>query len=178
LVELLSVCVIIGVLASFLLPVLMQSVRAAHVSTDVQRLKQLHLAFSLYRADWDGDGNYGVASKMGLPDAYLLEASAWKAVVNNSDMWKSPCGLHPDNEPFGSNSVHFVYPPCNQEVGCGEYYSMHQDNSMLLIDTNCADRNVPLSAPFDMKLVVGVRLNGQAKTIRTRKRADALSNWH
>jgi type II secretory pathway pseudopilin PulG len=167
-----------GVLMSLLFPVAMKSVRAARVSSDLQRLKQLHLAFSLYRSDWNGDGNYGTSSRMGLPDSHDLERSAWRYVVNNAEMWKSPCGIHPDLQEFKDLTVQFVYPPCNEQVGCGEYYETHQDNSMLLIDTQCVDPSIRLRAPYELKQVVGVRLNGQAKTLQTYNSPDSVANWH
>ena len=178
LVETLCVCIILSVLASLRMPALFGAIRAAHVSSDLSRLRQLHVAFSLYRTEWDGDGKYGTATARGLPDYFALTGGTWRTVEPNPDMWKSSCGLHPDNIAQKDDVVQFVYPPCDKELGCGDYYRRFGDSSMLVVDTQCVDPASPFASPFHSKLVVVIRLNGQAKTMMTKEPPDSLAMWH
>jgi prepilin-type N-terminal cleavage/methylation domain-containing protein len=177
LVETLSVMVILGVLSSFLFPVFMQAVRSAHVTSQLGKLRQLHVAFSLYRIDYDGDGKYGTSSEMGLPSNTQLLGGAYKAVSAEADLWHSACGVHPEMETY-KQPIDYIYPPCEHEIGCGEYYRKHAEDSVLIIDPNCNEHDTPFQSPYRRKLVVGVRLNGQAKSLVTYSDPGLVDNWH
>lgn len=176
-IELLSVTVILAVLASFLFPVLVEAIHSAKVSSQIGKFHQLHTAFSIYRTDYDGDARWGLASEMGLPTYDALEAGTYQRVSPEADLWRSSCGTHPEVSKLPTN-IHYVYPPCDYEAGCGEYYRKYQDQSMLLIDVNCIDPSAPFESPFYRKLLVGVRLNGQVSKLITTNNPELVSNWH
>jgi prepilin-type N-terminal cleavage/methylation domain-containing protein len=174
-VEVLCVFVILSIMGAILAPVLARSIHSSQETTALQRLKQLHIAFMLYRTDNDGEGKYGTAPEMGLPSYAQYKSGGYRAVWANDELWKPACGIHPSLQ--DQKLPLFVYPPDESEASAA-YYRRNGDNSILLLDENCTAHDTPLSSAFDIKRVVGIRLNGAAKIISTRGYPDSVDNWH
>jgi prepilin-type N-terminal cleavage/methylation domain-containing protein len=65
-IEVILVIAIVAALGAIVFPVIARSKKTANESVCLQRLKQYHLATTLYRDEWDG-GQRGSPAQMGLP---------------------------------------------------------------------------------------------------------------
>lgn len=178
LVETLSVIAIIAVLVAILVPVIVEAKNAARRTTGIANFKQLYLAFSMYRTDYNGDAVYGKASSMGLPDHWhFYQRQGYLAVSDNEDLWQSPCGVHP--EFAGQTDPKYVYYPSNlRTMQWEDYVLTHGDNTVFLVDKNCVDHSVPIEAQYFIKPLIGLRLNGQATLKRVRGETISLAIWN
>jgi hypothetical protein len=96
------------------------------------------------------------------------------AVAKEEALWHSACGLHPDNKPGAL--IEYEYIP-EDGPPASVYFEQQQDNAVFLIDKNCSPHGDPLYEPGFVKLLVGLRLNGSVKTLRTQNYPDSISNW-
>lgn len=163
LLETMAVTVIISVLAALLFPAMKEVYQSSRRTAALNNLRQLHLAFSLYRTNHDGDGKYGLPTSMGLPnedELYFKDATS--AVAKEKKLWQSPCGTHPDSTYPHTN---LYYAPSDRPGDHWlEYVKQNQEQSLLLLDYNCNSHQIPLSASFVKRWCVGVYLSGQAKS--------------
>jgi prepilin-type N-terminal cleavage/methylation domain-containing protein len=175
LIEVICVSIILMILAAIATPVVVGSIFQAKVPVAASNLHQLHLALKLYQYDYDGDGKYGKASEMGLPDKTLFYGS--KPILSCQEMlFRPPCGVHPDFEANDNGSIKLTYGPQDSEEDV--YYPIYKEDSILLLDENCTDHSVSLYDPLVAKLILGVRLSGQLGKLVTRKYPDSLINWN
>src|SRR5687767_1508447 len=100
LVETLLVIVIISTLTALVLPAFVHAKHKSKQINSLSNLKQLHLAFKLYQNEYDGDGVYGAARDMGLPELLeIYDGQPYKIVKTSQSLWSSPCGQHPSAPP-------------------------------------------------------------------------------
>lgn len=162
LVETMSVIAIVAVLASIAYPVIGQVRRRSSESAAEHNLRQLHLAFSLYRSEYDGDGRYGGASLMGLPDMTTVYGGHPQAIVKGSDgLWSSPCGQHPDTTLAVVSGTNLDYHATDvADETWMSYVLRKEEAAILLYDQNCSPLSAVLHSPYMEKQIIGVRLNG------------------
>jgi len=96
LLELLVVIAILAVLAALLYPVFVSTQRSARTTETIAKLRNISIATALYRAEHDGDGNYGTPAEMGLPT--LLQMTLLIKREDNPffkrSMFEAPCDWH------------------------------------------------------------------------------------
>lgn len=176
LIEIVAVCAIVAVLSGLMAPVLARAIHASKESNATNKLHNLQLAFALYRTTHDGDGVYGRPSAMGLPDYDHFYQQGYLSVSNKQDLWNPSCGVHPE---MHTARVKYDYTASGRE---GEpwidYVLEKQEEAVLLRDRNCTDHSVPLNADYFPRVVIAVRLNGQALKKVVFGYASALSIWH
>lgn len=181
LVEILCSVAIVASLMAILQPALAQAVGAAKRTVAVSNLHQLHLALKMYQVDHDGDGVYGPATKMGLPDFWWFfdpPDGPARHLPTTKGLWRSPCGTHPyrDIAPNATSDL-TMYTTDLEEEYWPTYSVQYEEASMLVIDKNCADHSVPLSSPYRNKRLMGVRLNGSLAQVTTAETVE-LWPWH
>jgi hypothetical protein len=177
LIELIAIIAIVATLVAISTPVFLSAIRNARATSGLNNFKQLHVAFSLYRSEHDGDGKYGQAKEMGLPNAPdLLFRGAHLAVAKDQSLWEPACGVHPMYRDRAT--VKYIYGPVNAEE-VGEYYKKYQENAMLLVDLNCMDHSLLKPTVGVAKLLIGLRLSGEASKKTVYGFPDTLeTNWN
>lgn len=158
LIELLVVLGVIVLLASILFPVLMRSKMQAKITTSLSQLKQLHTAVSLYRADLGIDAGYGSPSIMGLPMPPLLPKL--QAFGYSDQLIISPCPMHPDLAPPGSDPV--IEPAYAFYRDWEKLSRQYLEAMPLFFDPNCNDHDIRLQNELAAKRGNAVRLDGSA----------------
>jgi hypothetical protein len=165
-----------AIFGALMAPVFSRAIHAAHETSALEKMRQLHAAYMLYRSDNDGDARYGTAEEMGLPTYQTLHAGDGIYLVSkNQDLWEPACGEHPDL--WRSSKLKYVYPVESGEPSAS-YYKKYQDNAILIFDENCTDPEVSFHLAMTRKKLIGVRLSGQAQKITTVEHADSVMNWH
>jgi len=94
--ELLVVIAILAVLAALLYPVFVSTQRSARTTETIAKLRNISIATALYRAEHDGDGNFGTPAEMGLPTSlqmYLLLRRGDNPFYKIA-MFEPPCDWH------------------------------------------------------------------------------------
>lgn len=159
-VETLSVLVIVAALSAVISPVLSGGLRSARSTSSLLRLRQLHVATVLYQIDYDGVGNYGPASIMGLPDAVHFYGGALYGISSVKELWASPCGRHPDTDLLLTD--YGYYATDDPTDPWASYATLLRDRVILYDDGNCNAHEVRLWSPHHRRTVLGVRLDGSA----------------
>ena len=159
LLELMSCVVILAVLASLVYPVIGSAKMSAKVAVARQSLRNLHLAITLYRGDYEGV-EYGDPASMGLPcpdgqgrNPALLEILN-KTVGSNLDR-QSPCGRHP--QPM--NYTVLAYMPA-LVPDWSQWINKLESRMILFSDPNCNTWDVDINDQYAKKRGVGVALDG------------------
>lgn len=185
LLECICVCFIVAVLASILAPIVQQSMIRARQGSAIVRLQTLHHALMLYQSDYGGGGTYGTAEQMGLPSE-KLQTGLYLTVVSDRNMWKSPCGTHPDRkalidkskDPLQPDYVYYpqsIYSDIDNQLST--YYQEYREDGILLSDTNCFDHALPLFAGIYRRNIIGLHLDGHVDQRWTYQFPDLYSNW-
>jgi type II secretory pathway pseudopilin PulG len=163
---------IIAVLASLIFPALASSKRSAQVSDSQQRLRQAHVAITLYRSDHEGAGLEGT----GLPDLRDLVDGMKKPKGFYGiafPQFTSACGLHPS-----AKTASFIYLPVAGTLGA---YPRHRqrlgERSVLLVDEQCNNANVDLRAPYMTKTGLAVLLDGSLVRRRGVGNVGSVAFW-
>lgn len=179
LIEMLCVIAIIAVLAALLMPVLASAMRASKETVAISNVKQLHLAFSLYRSEYDGDVRYGKASEMGLPDMTRIYTGApWRLLPGTEKLWASPCGQHVDTTKAETAGTNLDYHASDiEDETWASYAQRRQEEAVLVYDLNCSAPDAILHSPYMLKKVIGVRLNGSLVRRTTRELLIDLAAW-
>jgi prepilin-type N-terminal cleavage/methylation domain-containing protein len=160
---------IILLLAALLYPVAQMAKAAAKRSVATSNLRQLALAANMYRADNNGEGKYGYASDMGLPNFNTLFQQN-RPILGEDELWSSPCGQHPNVAwPYS-----LVWTPDDNDQWA-QYARNREDQVVILTDAACNPPDVSLGNPWQEKRALHVRLNGSVETQITRKDPIALS---
>jgi len=157
LVELAVALGIIMLLAAILTPVFVSAKEASKRSASLSSLKQLHLAISLYRQEWEGGG--GAKEGLGLPPLSPF-GTAEAALPGTAALWFSPCGWHPDG-PFENRRgrIHALY---GDEVPWWNAYMLAGESTPLIADFHCNGQSVTLETPFEPYRVQYVTMMGSA----------------
>ena len=161
LIELISCIVIVAVLASILYPTLASAKMSSKVAAAKLNLKNLHLAITLYRLDYEGV-EYGDAPAMGLPDTAAPGCPLMAIIRKTSGpdyRHQSPCGFHPHSL---NNTFHY-YP--SDPSDWKTWVEKLESRTMLFGDANCNTSNIDIENQFANKRCVGVALDGHIVTL-------------
>lgn len=147
--------------------------RRAQGEVSAAKLRQIHLATTLYRQDYDGDGVYGPISLMGLPDGLMVSRMLYgteRSRFHPLALWESGCGVH---SPTLEGT--FTWMPDDSEA-----WSVHarefRDAMILAFDLNCNDANIAPENKYVTKLGIGVLLGGNI--VRRRQTGDVYDpSW-
>ncbi len=170
LIEVIVVAVIVGLLAALLTPVFVGAIMAAKEIQAASNLRQIFIATDLYRTDYDGQGKYGTAYEMGLPD-YTVVYDTYgiypgtiltDMLPGTGGLWSSPCGTHPDNLDF-SNTDLCWNPESFPDNLWADYARSREGSAILISDDNCNPHNHPLTAEFFPKKFIGVSISGSIR---------------
>jgi prepilin-type N-terminal cleavage/methylation domain-containing protein len=173
LIETISVMAIVFVLSAIMTPVLSRAMLRVKETSSISRLKQLHLALSVYRADYETT-MYGKASQMGLPTVEHMLRTGGKALDVDPELWFSPCPRHPDSP---SGIWTYNYFPDDDELSWERYVDKYGESSVLLSDFNCNPHALSMGAIYMKKAVLFVRLEGSA-TKRIREGSPMSHAWY
>ncbi|MBS1723914.1 MAG: hypothetical protein JSS66_13280 [Armatimonadetes bacterium] len=171
LMETIASIAILITLGALLAPALAELKLRAKVTSSFQRLRQFHIALSMYRSEYDGDGCYGPPAAMGLP---TLTNIAYTRLGFTWDFWKSPCGRHP--KLIKGDSEWYAYCP-GDGYPWSEDIVLYRENTPLMMDTNCSPPGSDPQNPYDEKYVLGVLLSGQLKARRGTGRYEWAEWW-
>jgi len=154
--ELLIVVTIIAMLVGLSAPSLTQAMHSGKEAVSVQKLRQLHLALSMYRADQESSQDYGTIGEVGVPD-WPLWQTALKPYGVNDDLWKSPCYLHREDNDLFPTIVYTGHTDQQFQIETTE----HEGNFVIFRDMNCTLPKFSLNNQFHPKRGIGVTLNGR-----------------
>lgn len=159
LIELLSCIVLMAVLSSLIYPVLGQAKMSAKTAVAKTSLRNLYIATTIYRSDYEGI-EFGDPASMGLPSSDsqgrnpALMDILTKTVGSNQDS-HSPCGRHP--QPINYTSL--AYMP-NVVDDWRQWVKKLENMTILFADPNCNSRDIDINDQYAMKRSLGVALDG------------------
>jgi len=155
LVEVLAALSIIVVLVAFLTPVFRGARERALIQSSLSQLRQIHIAVTLYRNDWDA-GGYSQMYSAGLPP-YSYVYGTYMGL--GPAAFRSPCGYKSTIEPNQSRlSVQYAPSPWSLY---SDYLSTYQESALLANDPHCNPADVIYDSPFTKKRGLGVLLSGR-----------------
>lgn len=159
-IELLVAIGILAVLAAIASPVLIQARESAKVQASISRLKQLHMAVTLYRQDWEGAGAGSMASSLGLPDSRHVYTTYFGL---GKSFFVSPCGYKRSIE---GNLMQLSYQYGIEHGKTGDESLMkYGENHLLFVDAHCNPEGTLWGAPHTLKRGLCVLLSGQTKNL-------------
>ncbi len=173
LLELLVVIAILAVLAALLYPVFVSTQRSARTTETIAKLRNISIATALYRAEHDGDGNFGTPAEMGLPT--LLQMTLLIKREDNPffkrSMFEAPCDWH------------------GFEAGISYGVVEEEDNEWMpilkrlrgdfpLVHTiGCTPPRTPLNNPYLPTLFLGNAMDGHLIRFTTLGSPDSSLFW-
>lgn len=95
---------------------------------------------------------------MGLPDLIPFYGGQYEAVAPSEELWKSPCGRHPDVDLHAIDYGYFASD--DPAEGWVDYVMRNEGRSILFEDENCNPATTRLQAEFYPRRVLGIRLDG------------------
>ncbi|MGI8924860.1 MAG: prepilin-type N-terminal cleavage/methylation domain-containing protein [Fimbriimonadales bacterium] len=153
LLETLSVVAIIAALTAIITPIYSAAILGAKTQSSIQRLRQFHVAISLYQSQWDFKG-YDSVEALALPDVVAF------TTMFPRHMYGSPCGWNqafsPDNANVGWAYIYSEPLPWGLKV-----FRQYRQNSVLVIDYQCNGGAVGVADPLAHKRVLGLLLSGE-----------------
>jgi len=174
--ELLCTMTILVCLAGLLFPVFSSSLLSARTTASASNLHQVAIGLAIYRSQYDGEGVYGPASRMGLPtlnEVYYGAIPPDRLIPGTLGFWQSPCGTHPKASISpGARTNYGYFASDDTDEAWINYVQQQGDNAIVMHDKNCNDPEVSLSSIMMPKLVLGLSLSGTVIRRVTTKPAD------
>lgn len=168
LVEFLVVISVLALLAALLWPVFIKARTSAKVSVTISNLRQIGQATAMYRTEWNGDGVYGNAYRMGLP-CYMEEG------VNLPILYTllPPMNSHPSSSVVGANYWKLFQ---GEDTLVGREWTLYsqvaQESSVTFIDPYFNDASIRLDDPGFYPLhLIAVRLDTSVLNI------ERMGDW-
>lgn len=163
---------IVAILVAIITPALASARRSARISSSVSNLRQLHLALSLYRSEYGGEGIYGTYAEMGMPDAEQpLDLPGFPV----GSPFPSPCGWNPtisDSRP----SFEYLYSPGFAGKLFAKNAQLFKDNLIIFADLNCNPHHELIRSEHFAHLGLGVLIGG--KLVNQRKKGFVFdADW-
>lgn len=158
--EILVVMAILAIVASIAHPPIARAIRNGRATASLANLRQLHLALKMYQQDHGGDGVFGGFVAMGLPpedDAARIAHARWGFGLPK-EIWRSPCGRHPDLPDAIQTVERFYFSP---EDFWAPLAIEHQDNIPVFADLHCSEPDVRIQNKYYPRRGLGVLLSGQ-----------------
>ncbi|HET6644855.1 MAG TPA: type II secretion system protein [Fimbriimonadales bacterium] len=158
--EVIIVIAILGTLGAIAYPIYRRSVNKSKEVACIEQMKQLQEAIQLYRSDFDGQGKYGKAEEMGMPNTL-----AGLYVAGYVKLPLLQCNAGPKMA-FGSM---FAWSADDYGLPSWEVYSGEaRENSIILVDGNHGNEGKPIYSKRITYHALGVYLDGHAVT-KTKK---------
>jgi len=133
LLEVICVMLITAALMCVCMPVFQAGLRSARTRSAIDRLRQLHIATTLYINEWGGGTGFGSAAAVGLPPGPYVYTTY---MGFGKSFFVSPCGYKPEIEPnLGGISV--TYTPYFEWTAA--YFKRYRENSVIYYDLHCTD---------------------------------------
>ena len=164
LLELVAVMAIIALLSVIITPVYQRAILSAKTTSEVQRLRQIYTALSLYQDQWGFKG-YETEAAVGLPDVFQFH------IMFPKDFYVGPCGYTPSFDPHGDGVSFYMSGP--YETG-PRLFKEYRQNSLIVADFQCNTGDTDVSDLYVYKRVLGVLLSGQ---LVNRWRSGDVFNW-
>jgi prepilin-type N-terminal cleavage/methylation domain-containing protein len=164
LLELIAVMAIIALLSVIITPVYQRAILSAKTTAEVQRMRQIYTALSLYQDQWGFKG-YDNEPAVGMPDLAVFNS------MFPDSFYVGPCGYTPSFDPNGNGKSFYYSGP--YETGM-RLYQMYRQNSLLVADFQCNTGDTDVSDLFVYKRVLGVLISGQ---LTNRWRSGDVFNW-
>lgn len=173
--EMIIVVFIILALVALSLPALIRARHQAKITAASSNLRQVAIAASLYRQDYD-HRSPDVAG--GLPDYFAFYDGPTRVFNFPKETFFSPCGTHPANVRPGQLTDLTYYPTYIEDEDWGWYYGKYGESSIFLVDKNCGDHSAPLHFAEYQQLQLGMRLDGSLwRRVKLRFSGVSLSSW-
>lgn len=176
--EALVALVIIAVLTGILTPVFLKAKRSIQVSNSVAKLRELHVALEVYRANWDAKESYSTF------DSYYAVALppsggrfSWDDLGVGQGFWESPCGRDRTIFDTGLNLVegwvtptYVFYDPANfgtpgdrsgNYIDYKDYLPTYRENVVTFVDPYCNPPGTSFADPTSRKRGIAMTLGGQ-----------------
>lgn len=173
LIEVMTTLGILAVLAAILAPVIATAKKSAKYSASLQNLRQLHIAFALYREEWEGQGNG--PSSLGLPPIEMLLPKI-QVLEETKTLWVSPCDYHGDAGGSTLTGRGIPIPFYTSEDRWMGYFTRVGEAAVYLADQSCNDQDVIIGSPLYPYRVNAIRLNGQAQVLWAKGVFDPANN--
>ncbi len=168
LLEVLIVATILAIIAAIVTPVYLRAKDKAKENVCISNLKQIHAATMMYRHDYDGDGKYDRAIRMGLPPLgwttlflhnYISEAAFICTGVSpwNNGIVKYQPGFY--GEPPG---VGLDY----EKSDWTKWVPILRDDTILLGDLNHQPPGSNIQAVMQRHWAIGLYLGGYVKKLQ------------
>lgn len=179
--ELLVVLAIVAVTAAVLTPVFLNVRRSARREETVQHMRQLWMALSQYRADYEGVDIYDNYRALALPSGPFWDP---KLLRVPDDVWNTACNPDPVIQrtgptpgPYGRipyvggmySDVVLKFPYTN--VPYVNYLKEFRQNIVVFLDPYCNDAGTSMSDTYKTKRGFAVTIEGQI--VRSLKKGDA-----
>ena len=172
LVEILVVLAIVAIITALVAPVYRSAKFNAKILDSQNRLKQIHLAFMLYREDNGGEnGYYGEPSEMNLPHDHHIPFV--NRMYGMSMPYRdSPCGRHPHPDALGRIFIHMM-----DGGSFAKDARLYKENLRIAMDMNCNDSDYDALADERTKRGLGILLSGQSVRVMKRGWPFRPSFW-
>lgn len=166
LIEVLSVIGIVLALIALTMPVIANAKKGMYERACVSNLKQLHMAITIYRQEWDGDGVFGDAYEMGLPPFPFS---------GRLPLMEFRCA-EAGNDAFSTEGVHYYSfwsdPQLDGNLPSWETYSQeYRGEAILIVDMNHNPKHLPL-LHGDLLTRYGFGLSESGVLVKGKKRGD------
>lgn len=161
--EILVVIGIVMFLAAISYSPITAAIQSAHKSQCVSNLKQLHLAISLYRQEYGGEGIYGDSYSMGLPPDDVRKVIREFVTLRCAEA---------GNDMFTTKGVHYysfwIEPELDGTIPPWSRYAVEwKGESILVADMNHNSKEIPImQEDLRSRFGMGVRENGSLAQIR------------
>jgi type II secretory pathway pseudopilin PulG len=185
-VEVISVTTIVAILTAVTFPLIQQSMRSAKRVHAISNLKQLWVAFELYRQENEGEPLAGpnpysaVGVSVSPRDLFPACGNDWKCY---SRPIKSPCSPHPyDVTPYMVHSIGgigegYEDPSAIHKPDLRDTLRIYGESHPAFIDLSCSDVSEKYLEPDSRKLGLSVLFNGTLVIRRGRGNAMQVSWW-
>lgn len=148
-------------------PVLTSVKMSANISRAKSNLHQQWLGIKLYQEANGGEGSWGTASEMNLPDVFAVVQTPYLGL--GRDVWISPCGKHP-LWPSPETYSFRIYPDTTNDHRTRDAALLYQDNMVATVDPQCNSAAVNIFSASEVRFGLGVLLSGQL--VQKMKRGD------
>jgi type II secretory pathway pseudopilin PulG len=152
--EVVVVSALAAVLCALMLPVFSKARDRANVRSSLERLRQLHVAISIYRQDWETGG--WTITALGLP-SYAYVYGTYMGF--GKDFFRSPCG-YKDGIEGNEKRLSYQYWAVGLP-GVDKYFEQYRDNSVLFNDPHCNPSAIVWTSPYTTKQGLAVQLDGK-----------------
>ncbi|MCH8273597.1 MAG: prepilin-type N-terminal cleavage/methylation domain-containing protein [Armatimonadetes bacterium] len=172
--ELLVAVTIIAAAATMVWPLIRGARDSTRDVSCMDKLRQIHVAISLYRSDYDGEGIYGNAYSMGLPPSgtatlYLTERLSLEMIQ---------CSGRP--LPSGARNAFkrmYEVPDKDETVPpWADYCRLMQNESVLIVDLNHGDTARPAYSTYTTHRGIGLYLGGNIRVV-VKQGSPGMKRW-